>query len=314
MHKKVGIVYDPRFALHLTGETHPEAPERIVRIEKALRNAFLLTDKNLILPRLASFEELSLAHSTEYIRLVEKEASSCQSDEIKYLSTGDVVISNQSFEIACLAVGGMIEAIDAVFSHKFSSVFCIVRPPGHHASRSIGMGFCLFNNVVIGALFALKKYSIQRVLIVDWDVHHGNGTEELIKENPNIFYFSTHQFPLWPGTGKESERGCGNIINIPLQGGSTSRKAILDAYAYQLTAAMEIFKPELILISAGFDAHKQDPLGGLELESEDFGTLTDVVKEIAARFSSGRMVSVLEGGYNLDALAASAVAHVRSLA
>lgn len=313
MSKTVGIIHDVRFLQHLTGSTHPESPKRAEIIVEKLKNEGLLNEENSLSPRLATIDELHLAHSLPYIHLVEREVNTCNIEEVKSLSTGDAMISSGSFECARLAVGAVLEAIDAVFTKRFPSVFVITRPPGHHACKSIGMGFCLFNNIVIGALYALKTYPIKRVLIVDWDLHHGNGTEDLIKDNPQIFYFSTHQSPLWPGTGNESEQGCGNVINVPIQAGSSSRKAILDAYTYRLTAAMETFKPELVMISAGFDAHKNDPLGGLELESEDFGTLTQVVKEIADRFASGRIVSALEGGYHLEALAASATEHVRFL-
>lgn len=313
MNKLVGIIHDQKFLRHLTDSNHPECPERSTAIEKRLKEEGLLNAENALSPRLATIEELHFAHSFPYIYQVEQETSSCKTGDIKCLSTGDVVISKNSFECARLAVGAVLNGIDAVFDGHFSSVFCIVRPPGHHACRSRGMGFCIFNNVVIGALYALRKYPIKRVLIVDWDLHHGNGTEELVRNNPSIFYFSTHQSPLWPGTGKESEHGCGNVVNIPIHAGSSSKKAILDAYTYRLTAAMEAFQPELILISAGFDAHENDPLGGLKLNEEDFGTLTDSVKKIANKFASGRIVSVLEGGYNLEALAASAKIHVERL-
>lgn len=313
MKRPVGIIHDPYFTRHLTGPWHPETPRRSIAIVDHLKKEGLLTEQNSLSPRLASREELSLAHSLDYIELVEREIARCKEGEVKCLTTGDVMISSSSFEAARLAAGAVLEAIDAVFSGRFSSVFCVVRPPGHHASRSIGMGFCLFNNVVIGALYALKHYPISRLLIVDWDLHHGNGTEAFVKDNPHIFYFSTHQYPLWPGTGDEGEHGVGNILNTPISAGSTSRKAILDAYEYKLTAAMETFKPELVLISAGFDAHKKDPLGKLELTAEDFGTLTLIVKEIANRYASGRLVSVLEGGYDLEALADSAASHVQHL-
>lgn len=310
----IGIVADPKFATHLTGFGHPESPKRAQVIEKLLGDSEILTARNTIVPRIANETDLMLAHSAEYIALVAKEVSQCHGDEVKMLSTGDAMISESSYEVAKLAAGGILNAIDAVMSGQFQSAFAIVRPPGHHACRSIGMGFCLFNNVALGAFYILKNYpEIKRVLIVDWDLHHGNGTEDLVKTDPRIFYFSTHQSPLWPGTGSKEEKGCGNICNIPIMGGKTSRQAILDAYEYQLPHAMKAFLPDFILISAGFDAHKNDPLGNLELETEDFATLTQSVKLIADRYAKGRIVSALEGGYHLQALAESALQHVKNL-
>lgn len=309
----VGIVNDPCFIAHLVGFGHPEASRRSDLIVEYLKSEGLLTKKNSISPKLASNQELNLAHSLDYIHLVEEESAACSGFEVKMLSTGDAMISARSFEVARYAVGAVITAIDSVMNQTFSSAFCIVRPPGHHASASVGMGFCLFNNVVIGALYALKNYPIKRVLIVDWDLHHGNGTEDLVKSNPDIFYFSTHQSPLWPGTGQASEKGCGNIHNIEIAEGRSSRAALLQAYAETLPKLMETFQPELIIISAGFDAHENDPLGNLNLKSEDFGLLTHYVKKIADHYAKGRIISVLEGGYNLQALVESASFHVKSL-
>lgn len=310
----VAIVNDPRFAFHKTGFGHPESPKRVEFILKTLEQAKILTKETSLSPRFATKEELTLAHSPEYVSLTEKEALLCAKDEVRMLSTGDVMISQESFEIGKLAVGAVLVAVDAIMDRLYSSIFAVIRPPGHHASNSIGMGFCLFNNVVIGALYALKNYpEINRVLIVDWDLHHGNGTEDLVKFDPRIFYFSTHQSPLWPGTGQKEQKGCGNVCNIPVMPGKTSRQALLDAYTYELPQLMSHFKPDFVFISAGFDAHKADPLGNLELESEDFFTLTQTIKKIAETYSKGRVISVLEGGYNLPALAESALEHVKGL-
>lgn len=306
----VGIVNDLRFTLHLTPVGHVETPKRVISIIEKLQKEKWLNPNTSITPREAEEEELNLAHSTAYIQTVKDEASSCQENEVKLLSTGDVFISSQSFKIAKLAVGAVLTAIDAVMENRFQSVFCVIRPPGHHACPSVGMGFCLFNNIAIGALYALKKYGIPRVLIVDWDVHHGNGTEAIIKNHPEVYYFSTHQALLWPFTGRTSE---GNIKNICIPSGETSRSDVLQAYQ-NLAASMEIFQPELILISAGFDAHKNDPLGNLKLESHDFALLTGIIKEIATKYAKGRIISVLEGGYNLEGLSDSVVAHIKELA
>lgn len=309
----VGIVNDSIFTHHQTGNHHFESPKRVDSIIDRLKSEHILKRQNSISPRRATDEELTLAHSIEYIRLVEKEAKECKTNEVKQLSTGDVQVSRESFNVALHAVGGVLNAIDAVMQGKFSSAFCVIRPPGHHACRDEGMGFCLFNNVVIGAYYAIAKHGINRVLIVDWDLHHGNGTEDLVKQDPRIFYFSTHQSPLWPGTGQGCEKGCGNITNVEIKGGETSRDVILETYESTLTKAMDIFKPEFILISAGFDAHKSDPLGELKLEAADYRTLTLIVRKIANKYAKGRIVSALEGGYNLEGLADSAFEHVKGL-
>lgn len=310
----IGIISDPGFQLHLTGFGHVESPERQQVIIDRLEQKGLLSGKNWVHPQEASLNELQLAHSEDYIRLVENECAALGDNEIKPLSTGDVQISKNSFKIAKFAAGSVLKAVDEVFSKRFSSVFCVVRPPGHHASRSIGMGFCLFNNIAVGAFYALKMYPIRRVLIADFDLHHGNGTEDLVKNHPGIFYFSTHQRGIWPQTGSEDEHGAyNNVLNCPVLGGQNSRDALLDIYAHTLPAAMEKFQPELVLISAGFDAHESDPLGQLKLTAEDFGTITGHIRTLAERYAEGRIVSVLEGGYNLDAIAESASYHVKSL-
>lgn len=310
----VGIVNHRIFTQHQTGNLHLESPNRVDSIISRLVRESALSKTNSIAPRKATKKELKLAHSVDYIKLVERECLECKKDETKQLSTGDVQISRESFKVASYAVGGVLNAIDAVMAGKFTSVFCVIRPPGHHACQRIGMGFCLFNNVAIGAYYALENFPIKRVLIVDWDLHHGNGTEELVKNDKRIFYFSTHQSPLWPGTGQTSETGCGNISNIEVKGGHTSRDLLLNTYATTLSDAMELFKPEFILISAGFDAHELDPLGQLKLHAKDFETLTLLVRKIADKYAQGRIVSALEGGYNLQGLADSAFAHVKGLA
>jgi acetoin utilization deacetylase AcuC-like enzyme len=307
-----GIVSDPRFLLHLTGNHAFETPNRCPAIIKKLKNGGLMTDANQIKPRLASKEELLLCHTSEYIDKVEREAAECSPHEVRQLSTGDVMISKDTFDAAKLAAGGVFAAIDQVMEGKYSQVFCIVRPPGHHATSNIGMGFCIFNNVALGAHFALKKWGLKKVLIVDWDVHHGNGTQDIVESNPSIFYFSTHESPLYPGTGKAEEHGCGNVLNFPIRADANSRANLLNAYRLDLVNAMKTFQPELVLISAGFDAHEEDLLGHLNLKTEDFGELTKIVKSIADEYAQGRIVSVLEGGYNLEALGDAAESHVRA--
>lgn len=310
----VGIVNHRIFTQHQTGNLHFESPKRVDSIINRLISESALTKTNSIAPRKATKKELKLAHSIDYIQLVERECKECKGDEVKTLSTGDVQISRESYTVALSAVGGVLKAIDAVMSGKFNSVFCVVRPPGHHACQKVGMGFCLFNNVAIGAYYILENYEIDRVLIVDWDLHHGNGTEELVKNDKRIFYFSSHQSPLWPLTGQASETGVGNICNVEVLAGQASRDVILETYASTLTEAMDTFKPEFVLISAGFDAHESDPLGQLKLQAKDFETLTLLVRKIADKYAKGRIVSALEGGYNLEGLADSAFAHVKGLA
>lgn len=310
------IVSDPLFLQHRTEMGHVESPKRVLFAIQKLKDASLLEgikDLKSISPRFASNEELLLCHTSDYIRRVQEEAAVLLPYELKQLSTGDVTISMESFEVARLAAGGVFSAIDEVMKNACKNAFCIVRPPGHHASASIGMGFCIFNNVALGAHYALHKWGLKRVLIVDWDVHHGNGTQDIVYNNPHIFYFSTHESPLFPGTGFADDHGCGNILNFPIRADANSRINVLNAHKYDLVNAMKKFKPELVLISAGFDAHEDDLLGHFNLKTEDFAVLTAIVKSIADEHAQGRIVSVLEGGYNLEALGDSVVAHVKEL-
>lgn len=297
------IIADPLFKEHLTGFNHPECPERYDAILKALKGYTVYP------PRDATEQDLLRCHSASYIQLVKNEIE----EGYTTLSTGDVNVCSKSYKVALRAVGAVLTAVDLVMNNTTKKVFCVVRPPGHHACSEQGMGFCLFNNIAIGARYAQEKYKIKRVLIVDWDVHHGNGTQEIFHADPSIFYFSTHQFPLYPGTGASHEKGAGTMFNVPIQVGNASREEVLKAYQETLPLEMEKFRPELVMISAGFDAHKDDPLGGLKLTTEDYAMLTEAVKKVADKYASGRIVSVLEGGYNLEALAAAAKTHVEAL-
>jgi acetoin utilization deacetylase AcuC-like enzyme len=219
--------------------------------------------------------------------------------------------------VALLAAGGVLAAVDAVVAGRAGNAFCAVRPPGHHARPAQGMGFCIFNNVAIAARYAQKKHQIGKVLIVDWDVHHGNGTQDIFYEDGSVFYFSTHQWPLYPGTGRKEETGrgagAGTTLNCPFPM-DAGRQEILGAFQEQLLPAAERFKPELVIVSAGFDSRVDDLLGGLRLTDKDFADLTAIVKDIARRHARRRLVSVLEGGYSLAGLAKATVAHVRALA
>jgi len=233
------------------------------------------------------------------------------------LSTGDTIISPRSLDAALRATGGALNAVDAVLSGKAKNAFCIVRPPGHHASAVRGMGFCLFDSIAIAARYAQKKHGVDRVLIADWDVHHGNGTQDIFYSDGSVFFFSTHQHPWYPGTGAPNEtgegRGQGTTLNCPYPAGS-GRKEILGAFQEKLLAAADSFKPGLVLVSAGFDSRVGDPLGNFMLTDSDFTDLTNVMREIADKHANGRLVSLLEGGYSLEGLAAGVRAHVAALA
>lgn len=315
------IITDDRMRNHITGWGHPESPDRLEAIIRRLKNAPFLKPEDFLTPRAATFDEIALCHTLDYIQIVQNDVEECArlniNDGSYTLLTGDVQISPASLEAALLAAGSVLDGVDLVMTKKAKNVFCSVRPPGHHAESDRGMGFCLFNNVAIGARFLQKKYGIKRVLIVDWDLHHGNGTQEIFYEDPSVFYFSTHQSPLYPGTGRREEIGEGSgkgfTMNCPISPVIFAREEILEAFQIQLREKMKQFKPEFIFISAGFDAHKDDPLGSLNLTTQDFGTLTDIVTELAQDFSMGRVVSVLEGGYNLKALADSSFLHVEHL-
>jgi len=229
------------------------------------------------------------------------------------LSTGDTEIGPRSLEVARRAAGGVLNAIDAVAAGALKNAFCVVRPPGHHATPGRGMGFCIFNNIAVAARYAQNKHGIKRVLIADWDVHHGNGTQDCFYTDGSVFFFSTHQAPWYPGTGAAQETGegagKGTTLNCPFPAGSGAEK-ILGAFRTRLVPAMKEFKPELVLLSAGFDSRAGDPLGRFQLSDDDFTALTDTMLEIAGHSAGGRLVSVLEGGYSLTGLAAAASAHV----
>lgn len=304
------FVIDPAYTRHQTGPWHPEQPARVLAIMSALAGAGITHSSNILSPRLAQKTEILLAHSPSYFDLVQHEVEALKgSSRLSELSTGDAAISSHSFEVARLAAGGVLAAVDQIMLAEGSNAFCIVRPPGHHACFARGMGFCLFNNAAIAARYAQKIYGITKVLIADWDVHHGNGTQDIFYQDPSVFYFSTHEMGLYPFTGHAEETGeglgAGTTMNCPIAPTQTSRLDVIQAFEKQLVKAMEQFQPELVLISAGFDGHEHDPLGHFNLCDEDFFTLTRIVKQIAAKYAKGRLVSILEGGYHLQALVLS---------
>jgi acetoin utilization deacetylase AcuC-like enzyme len=306
------LLADPIFREHLAGREHPERPERFDAVVRGLRQAGLLERLARVDRRAATEEELLLCHTAEYLRTARHDALSGRPS----LSTGDTDITPNSWDVASQAAGGVLNAVDAVATGRVRNAFCAVRPPGHHATASRGMGFCFFNNAALAARYAQRRHGLERALIVDWDVHHGNGTEDIFYSDPTVFYCSTHQWPLYPGTGRADETGegagQGTTMNFPFPAGS-GRKEILGAVENSLAPAAERFRPDLVVISAGFDSRVGDPLGRFTLTDRDFGDLTRAVMEIAARHAGGRVVSVLEGGYNLDGLASASAAHVEAL-
>jgi acetoin utilization deacetylase AcuC-like enzyme len=306
------ILADPVYKEHQTGKSHPERPERMDAVVHALERDGAIKDALRIPVRPATEDELALCHTRQYIAIAKRDVASGARD----LSTGDTQISPQSFDVALRAAGGLLNAVDAVIERRAANAFCAVRPPGHHATPDRGMGFCLFNNVAIGARYAQKKHGISRVAIVDWDVHHGNGTQDIFYSDGSVFYFSTHQSPWYPGTGAANEtgegKGKGATLNCPFPAGS-GHKEILGAFQSKLLPALRDFKPELVLLSAGFDSRLGDPLGQFTLADADFAALTTLMLEVAHQYAGGRLVSVLEGGYSLPGLAAASAAHVEAL-
>ncbi len=306
------FVADPQCLKHDTGFGHPEKPARFTAVLDALKAAGL-TEKLLHLqPRPVVAGDLELVHDARYLALAQHEIAS----KLPQLSTGDTSISPGSWDAARIAAGSALAAVDAVVGGKAANAFCLVRPPGHHAGADQGMGFCILNNIALAARHAQRRHGLKRVLIVDWDVHHGNGTQDIFYGDGSVFFFSTHQWPWYPGTGRATETGegagKGTTLNCPLPAGS-GRMEIFAAFEKQLLPAMDEFRPELVLISAGFDSRVDDPLGHFLLTDQDFADLTKLVRGIADKHAQGRVVSLREGGYNLSGLASAATAHVGAL-
>ena len=304
---KTGLIISETYQNHNTGEGHPE---KIDRVSIVLENFRKINNKNLIWKKPSKFKKelLETTHNIGYIKLVEK---SFPKKGFAFLD-GDTIISPGSKKASLDAVGSIITAIDGVQNREFKNAFCAVRPPGHHAERNKAMGFCIYNNVAVGAHYLLEKYKFNKVAIIDFDVHHGNGTQDIFYDNEKVLYISTHQYPYYPGTGAEKEKGkYNNIFNIPLPAGTTSEE-YLNAYEFVLKKIKE-FKPEFILLSAGFDAHKDDPLAQFQLTSKDFYNLTKRTLNLAKLYCEGKVVSILEGGYDLNALQESTEMHVNAL-
>jgi acetoin utilization deacetylase AcuC-like enzyme len=313
--RPTGLLYDDIYLRHLAGNTgHPERPERLISIREALDKAGLTQSLYPIHPRRVTEDELELVHKPSYIALVRRELANVQG--ARELSTGDTLVSAGSLEAAEFATGGVLNAVDAVMQGKVKNAFAAVRPPGHHATPTRGMGFCIFNNVAIAARYVQKKYGARRVLIVDWDYHHGNGTQDTFYEDGSVFYFSTHHYGAYPGTGSAAEtgagKGAGKILNVPLPPGASDAQ-ILEAFQTKLVPAARNFKPDFIFISAGFDGMRKDLLGVFDITPAGFAAITRIVVDLSKELCQGRLVSVLEGGYRLDGLAESVVAHVQAL-
>ena len=304
---KTGLITSDTYQNHNTGDGHPE---KIDRVTAVIDNFKKLNNKNLIWKKPNKFDKSFLikTHTSNYIDQVNK---SFPKKGYNFLD-GDTIVSPGSKDASKDAVGSIITAIDGVQKKEFKNAFCAVRPPGHHAEKEKAMGFCIYNNIAVGANYLIEKYKYNKIAIIDFDVHHGNGTQDIFYDNEKVLFISTHQYPYYPGSGSEKEKGnFNNVLNIPLKAGTSAEK-YLNAYENVLNKVRE-FKPEFLLFSAGFDAHIDDPLAQLQLGSEDFYKITKRTLEISKSFCNGNVVSILEGGYDLKALQESTKRHVDAL-
>ncbi len=307
------LITHPCFVEHDTGLGHPERPDRMRAIDRVLSHDLFASLKREEAPLRDDVEEvIALAHPQGYIDWVKSMRPAEGADPVHL--DPDTVLSARSWEPALRAVGAGLAAVDRVMDKGsgIANVFCQVRPCGHHAERERAMGFCIFSNVAIAGLYARRKYGAERIAVIDFDVHHGNGTQDIFWSDKNLYYASTHQMPLYPGTGALSETGVGNIWNAPLRPGDGGER-FKEAFEQRILPALRNFGPDIVLISAGFDAHADDPLANLRLLEPDFAWATNKIAEAAARHAEGRLVSMLEGGYNLTALAKSVGVHVKAL-
>jgi len=305
------LIYDDIFLQHDTGYGHPENAKRLENTVRHLKQSKLWEQLRVEKPRSATEEEISLVHPVTYIRDINQIANTGGG----WLD-GDTVVSTASYDAAVHAAGAPLTAIDLIMKGEEKNAFCLVRPPGHHAAPTRGMGFCLFNNVAIAAKYIQSKYRLEKIFIIDWDVHHGNGTQDAFYSDPTVLYFSMHRYPFYPGSGRREEdgqgKGKGFTINIPISA-DTMPKEYMKLFMNVMERMVTQFLPEFILISAGFDTYKKDPIGGLNLEIEDFGILTEIVTKSAERYCNGRIVSCLEGGYHLSDLPLCIEAHLKAL-
>ena len=307
-----GFLYHPAFLEHDTGVGHPECSERLTAAMKFLENQPWFADLTRISSREAERKWVQEVHQDDYIGRAEE---ACRLG-VPYLDVADVSISSKSYQIALLAAGGALELADQMLSGEIDNGFGLIRPPGHHAEKNMALGFCLFNNVAILARYLQKRYGLDKILILDWDVHHGNGTQHTFEADPSVLYISTHQYPYYPGTGALSEtgtgRGEGATLNCPMGAGATDRD-YEQAFTERILPKIDRFRPEAIIISAGFDAHVDDPLAQICLSTEFFGWMSERMLEMAAQHSGGRLISLLEGGYNLQMLPRCIAEHLSVL-
>ena len=304
---KTCILTTDTYLNHHTGEGHPERPDRVTAVIDRLKK---IKSKNLIWKKPVKFDlkYLEFAHDKNYLDNIK---DSFPKNGLNFLD-GDTIVSPGSKEATRDAVGSILTAIDGVMKKDFNNAFCAVRPPGHHAEKQKAMGFCVYNNIAVGAYYLLEKYKLKKVAIIDFDVHHGNGTQDIFYDNEKVLYISSHQYPYYPGSGAANEKGSkDNVLNVPLSAGTQSHE-FLNAYD-SIFKKLKESKPEFILLSAGFDAHKNDPLAQINLESKDYYTLTKRILSISRELCSGKVVSILEGGYDLNALKESVHYHVKSL-
>ncbi|MFQ5841123.1 MAG: histone deacetylase [Thermodesulfobacteriota bacterium] len=309
---RTGIVRDERYIEHITDDYHPENPNRLRAIYAMLQQKDMEGLFTEIPPRLANREELEMVHLPSYIELI----ASTAGQPARRLDP-DTVASPKSYEAACLAVGGVLEAVEAVMEGKVDNAFALVRPPGHHAERNRAMGFCIFNNIAVGTRYAIQTHGLERVLIIDWDVHHGNGTQNTFYEDPKVLYFSTHRYGFfYPGTGAPEEvgtgRGEGFTVNIPMSPGCGDAE-YGNVFLHVLKPIALSYEPQLILVSAGFDTYSRDPLGGMRMTEQGYARLTNITMDFAQRTCGGKIIIALEGGYDLDGLATSVKAVLREL-
>ena len=303
---KTSVITSSTYQNHDTGPGHPERVDRVKVVNEELKKL----DKKIdwFEPKLFDQKIIEHVHNKKYLNKI---FSSFPKSGIQFLD-GDTIVSPGSKQAALDAVGSILLGIDQVVNKQFKNTFCSVRPPGHHAESDKAMGFCIYNNIAVGAAYLLNHYNYNKVAIIDYDVHHGNGTQEIFYNNPNVLYISTHQYPFYPGTGSSNEKGgSNNILNVPLEAG-TSSNIYFNSFEHVLKKLKD-FKPEFILLSSGFDAHTQDPLAQVNLKSKDFYEITKRIINVANNICNGKIVSILEGGYDLNALRESAYEHVKAL-
>jgi acetoin utilization deacetylase AcuC-like enzyme len=307
-----GFSFDRRFLDHYTGAGHPERPERVTTIMSHLERLPWFDELVRITPRRADTRLIESVHSPAYRH---RARAACDTG-LPFLDSMDVAVSKASYDVALLAAGAPLELADALLSGKIQNGFALVRPPGHHAEHDGALGFCLFNNVAILARYLQLEYGLEKIAIVDWDVHHGNGTQHTFESDPSVMYLSTHQYPFYPGTGSSSEqgegRGKGSVVNCPMPAGSTDT-VIENAFIERILPALDKFAPQAVLISAGFDAHAEDPLAEINLTTQAFAWMTQRIVEVADKHADGRIISILEGGYNLSRVGECVAVHLDNL-